>query len=202
MMMSTFAPREFVADAECALTHDAIRPYYKRATEYLLCGSDVFAMPYKQKLSGGLTLDNVERWAREAKIILQHRERLLRSEKIKLSLNSTVTAINLSEDGARVESLAVTTAEGVRTVRAKKFVLAMGGVETTRLLLHAQRQWPDHFGGADGPLGRYYMGHISGKIASIQFNDPAAAGDLDFKLDAGAYIRRRFMLTAESADAA
>jgi hypothetical protein len=156
----------------------------------------VFSIPYKRGLTGGLTLDGVERWSREPKVILEHRDRLLGSERIRLSLRSTVTGLNLSADGQRVESLAVSTPEGARTVKAQRFVLAMGGVETTRLLLHTQRRWPSHFGGAGGALGRYYMGHISGKIASIVFDDPGAIGDLDFKLDeSGAYHRRRFMLT-------
>ena len=193
-----FMQREFVADAEWPVTHDEIRPYYKRATEYLICGSDAFMVPYKRKLTDGLTLDGVERWARQARVILEHRERLLASEHIKLSLHSTVTALNFSADGARLEGLTVHTPDGVRRVRAKKIVLAMGGVETTRLLLHAQQHHPDKFGGVDGPLGRYYMGHISGKIASIQFDDPAAIHDLDFKLDGSAFYRRRFMLTAEA----
>ena len=73
-------------------------------------------------------------------------------------------------------------------VRARWVVLAMGGVETTRMLLSTQLHLR-HFGGVDGALGRYYMGHISGKIADIIFNDPAAAFDLDFKLDdCGAYL--------------
>jgi choline dehydrogenase-like flavoprotein len=191
-------PRAFVADAHWPVTHNAIRPYYKRATEYLLCGSDVFTVPYNRPVAHGLTLEGVERWASEARVVLRHREKILQSEHIKLGLNSTVTALDLSPDGTRVESLTVNTPDGIRTIKAKKFVLAMGGVETTRLLLHAQQRWPGHFGGADGPLGRYYMGHISGKIASIRFADPATADDLDFKLEGSAYYRRRFMLTAET----
>ena len=191
-------PRAYVADAYWPVTHNAIRPYYKRATEYLLCGSDVFTVPYKRPVAHGLTLDGVERWASEARVVLRHREKILQSEHIKLGLNSTVTALDLSPDGTRVESLTVNTPDGIRTIKAKKFVLAMGGVETARLLLHAQQRWPGHFGGADGPLGRYYMGHISGKIASIRFADPATADDLDFKLEGSAYYRRRFMLTAET----
>jgi len=189
-------PRAFVADAKWPLAQAEIEPYYARAAEYMLCGSDEFTVSYRRKLSNELTLDRVERWARESRVILEHRERLLQSERIRLSLNSTVTGVNFSADGKRVESLTVTTPEGVRTVRAKQFVLAMGGVETTRLLLHAQQGQPELFGGVDGPLGRYYMGHISGKIASIQFDDPAGIEDLDFKLDGGAFYRRRFMLTA------
>ena len=188
--------RDYVADARWPMGHDEIRPWYSKAAEYLLCGNDVFSIPYKRVLTGGLTLDFVERWAREPKVILQHRDRLLGSERIKLSLSSTVTGLNLSPDGQRVESLAVSTPDGACTVKARRMVLAMGGVESTRLLLHTQRHWPSHFGGAGGALGRYYMGHISGKIASIVFDDPASIGDLDFKLDeCGSYHRRRFMLT-------
>jgi choline dehydrogenase-like flavoprotein len=192
-------PRAFVADAHWPITHDEIRPWYRRAAEYLLCGSDRFDLPYKRKLSDGLTLDFVERWARESKVILEHRERLLASKHIRISLRSTVTRLNLSSDGSRLESLTVHTRQGTRIVKAKRIILAMGGVETTRLLLHTQQQSPATMGGVDGPLGRYYMGHISGKIASIVFDDPSMIADLDFKLDkTGAYLRRRFMLTTET----
>ena len=191
--------RDFVAEACWPIGHDEIRPWYARAAEYLLCGNDTFSIPYKRKLSGGLTLDFVERWARESKVILEHRDHLLGSERINLSLKSTVTGLNLSADGQRVESLDVSTPEGACTVKARRIVLAMGGVETTRLLLRTQQRWPGHFGGVDGPLGRYYMGHIAGKIASIVLNDPNSINDLDFKLDEnGAYRRRRFMLTADA----
>jgi hypothetical protein len=76
----------------------------------------------------------------------------------------------------------------------------MGGVETARFLLHVQQQWPHHFGGLDGPLGRYYMGHISGKIANVCFDQPSLSLDFDFVLDTGCgtYYRRRFMLAPEA----
>jgi choline dehydrogenase-like flavoprotein len=191
-------PRGFVFAPRWPVTQAEIEPYYTRAAEYLLCGSDAFAVPYRRALSHGLTLEGVERWASEARVILRHREKLLASEKIKISLQSTVTALNLSADGSAVESLALRTPDGERLVQARRFVLAMGGVESTRLLLAAQQRWPGHFGGVDGPLGRYYMGHISGKIASIQFDDSVTADDLDFKLDGSAHYRRRLMLTAET----
>ena len=191
--------RPFVADAHWPLTHDDIRPWYAPAAEYLTCGNDHFDIPYKRPLTGGLTLNFVERWARDSRVILAHREHLLASTKIKIALNTTVTAIHLSADGTQVESLAVNTPTGPANVRAGRFLLAIGGVETTRLLLATQRSWPTHFGGIDGPLGRFYMGHISGKIASIQLDKPGDIADLDFTLDgSGAFYRRRLMLTTES----
>lgn len=194
-----FLDRDFVPDAHWPLTHDDLRPWYARAAEYLTCGNDHFHIPYKRPLGDGLTLNFVERWARDSRVILAHREHLLASERIKISLNTTVTAIQLSDDGTRVESLSVTAPQGPAKIKAKRFVLAMGGVETTRLLLATQRQWPTHFGGVDGPLGRYYMGHISGKIASIVFNRPSDIAGLDFQLDgSGSFYRRRLMLTTEA----
>jgi len=191
--------RDFVRDAHWPVTADEIHPWYKSAAGYLLCGSDVFDIPYKRPLTHGLSLNFVERWARESRVILEHRARLLASERILLSLSTTVTDLHPSADGDRIESLAVQTPQGPTTVRAKRFILAMGGVETTRLLLATQRQWPTHFGGLDGPLGRFYMGHISGKIASIDFSNPADIADLDFILDSsGAFYRRRLMLTTQA----
>jgi choline dehydrogenase-like flavoprotein len=198
-----FAPRPFVADAQWPMTHDEIRPWYKPAAEYLLCGSDEVTYPYKRPLTGGMTVDPVERWARESRLILEHRQKLVASSRIHISLESTVTGMNLIPDAQQIESLIVHTPRGVVAVKAHKFIFAMGGVETTRVLLNMQRQYPAAFGGVDGPLGRYYMGHISGKIASIVFDDPKTIADLDFMLDphlAGppAFIRRRFMLTTQA----
>jgi choline dehydrogenase-like flavoprotein len=66
------------------------------------------------------------------------------------------------------------------------------------LLLQAQQRRPKLFGGPDGPLGRGYMGHISGKIADIVLADPASASIHDFFLDQGAFARRRLTLTTDA----
>lgn len=192
--------RDFVADAAWPISPDEVAPWYKGAAHYLLCGSEDFEIPYHRKLTHGLSLDSVERWARKSQVILEHRDRLIASDRIRLSLNTTVTGVNLTPDGEQVESLAVTTPNGPGIVKARVFVLAMGGVETTRLLLNVQRRWPLHFGGPEGALGRYYMGHISGKIANLILDHPCAQRDLDFALDLDgrAYYRRRFTLTAEA----
>jgi choline dehydrogenase-like flavoprotein len=195
-----FTPRDFVADANWPIGEEEIRPWYKGAATLLLCGSEDFLIPYRSTLTQGLLLNSVERWARDSRIISAHRSRLLGSERIQLSLNSTVTGINLSRDGQNVQSLVVSTPSGPCAIKARRFVLAMGGVETARFLLNVQLQWPRHFGGLDGPLGRYYMGHISGRISHLCFDHPSLGRDFDFLLDpgCGAYYRRRFTLAAET----
>jgi choline dehydrogenase-like flavoprotein len=194
-----FMPRDFVADALWPIGAKDIRASYEGAAKHLLCGSADFHVPYLRPLRDGLVADSVERWARDSRILLAHRKRLMDSERIQLSLNSTVTGMHVAQDGRTVESLAVTTRSGPCAVKARRFVLAMGGVETARFLLQVQQHWPHHFGGLDGPLGRYYMGHISGKIANICFDHASFWRDFDFVLDrgCGAFYRRRFTLDAE-----
>jgi choline dehydrogenase-like flavoprotein len=190
------AERPFVPESSWPITHEEIRPWYRQATEYTLCGGDRFTIPYERKLTDGLTLDFVERWATESKLILRHRHHLLDSPRIHLSLNSTITGLRLNAVGDGIEALEVATPLGPRLVRARQIVLAIGGVETTRLLLNVQERHPNLFGGIDGPLGRYYMGHISGKITSVVFHTPSDFADLDYKLDTNqSWFRRRFMLT-------
>jgi choline dehydrogenase-like flavoprotein len=143
-----------------------------------------------------VSVESLERWSIEPRLALVHRKRIERSERITLCLNSTVVDLDLGKNGHAVESVVVARPDGQSRVKAHTVILAGGGVETTRLLLAVQRRWPSHFGGTGGSLGRYYMGHISGKIANIVLNDPGAVADLDFQLDAtGVYVRRRFMLT-------
>lgn len=194
-----FAHRDFVAESNWPIGHKSISPWYKPAAKYLLCGNDHFLMPYARELREGLTLDWVERWATNSRIVEVHRDALARSSRIRICLRSTVTGLQLKSDGRSVEALEVTTPAGLRTVRARNFILATGGVETSRLLLWFQQKYPSHFGGVDGPLGRYYMGHLSGKIASLQLEEPERFRDFDFYRDAtGAFYRRRFLLTEET----
>jgi len=194
-----FAQRDFVADACWPIGHKAISPWYKLAAKYLLCGNDQFLMPYAREMREGLTLDWVERWATNSRIIEVHRDALVRSCRVRICLRSTVAGLKLATDGRSVEALEVATPAGRRMVRARNFILATGGVETNRLLLWFQQKYPSHFGGVDGPLGRYYMGHLSGKIASLQLEDPESFRDFDFYRDgSGAFYRRRFLLTEET----
>ena len=60
------------------------------------------------------------------------------------------------------------------TVTAKRFVLAAGGVEVPRLLLSSNRQIPQGIGNQHDLVGRYFMTHISGVVATAHLCvDPA-----------------------------
>ena len=93
----------------------------------------------------------------------------------------------------------VASGDNRRLVTAHHYVLAGGGIECARLLLHAQTNWPRKFGGVDGPLGRFYQGHIFGRIADIVFTDGSIGGSFDyFQDEEGFYTRRRITIDAET----
>jgi choline dehydrogenase-like flavoprotein len=191
-----FQERPFVPNSSWPIGHDEITPWYGKAAEYLLCGDDTFQLPDPCKLGDDVTAAFIERWSTQPRLMLVHLEHIRQSKRITVCLNSTVVDLDLGADGSAAERVLGAAPTGRFSVTAREVVLAGGGVETTRLLLAVQRRWPNRFGGIDGPLGRYYMGHISGKIASIAFTDPDRIRDFDFAIDStGAYIRRRFVLT-------
>lgn len=176
-----------------------IEPYYGRACEYANCGSPVFAEPVPdlhvedQRFS----FDSLERWSNKPSFQKAHVKRLRGLKSVDIRLNATVVDVIFERD--RAVALIVVRPDGTRqTVPVKQLVIAAGGVETTRLLLSLQRSHPAKFGGFDGPLGRYYMGHVIGEIADVTFSSDAIDSALDFHIADGSYVRRRFVPSESS----
>ncbi|WP_295584304.1 FAD-dependent oxidoreductase [uncultured Lamprocystis sp.] len=83
----------------------------------------------------------------------------------------TVTGLRLNESGVRLTALraAPSTGGAAHEVRAGRFILAMGGIENTRLLLlglldNPQARYPRE------PLGRYFMDHPRALYGKIRLN--------------------------------
>src|SRR5262249_18715498 len=143
--------------------------------------------------------DRVLRIANRAYLGRAYRKRIAKSKRIYLCLGKSITDLVLDVGGERVVGLK---ASGhpleEPNLRARGYVLACGGLRSTCLLLALQAEWPQHFGGTDGPLGRYYMGHLAGEIATIVFNAPGEASEFLIRPDAeGVFALRQFLVKAE-----
>lgn len=81
-------------------------------------------------------------------------------ESFTLFTGATATALNSENDGS-MQSVTVQSVAGPsKTVRAKRYVVACGAVETTRLLLLSKsEQYPDGVGNQSDHVGRYFMEH-------------------------------------------
>lgn len=195
-----FEPRDYVDGSGWPLSEADVSPWEAAAAAHLDCGVPTFRSSCPDWAGlGEVSLSQLERWARQPKLAGGLGATVTAHPGISVLCEATVTDIALDPAGTGVTELLVRHRGRTLPARALSFVLAGGGLETTRLLLSVQRRLPTHFGGADGPLGRYYMGHLTGSIANIQLTDPADIRDLDFRLDDhNVYVRRRFSFSADS----
>jgi len=84
------------------------------------------------------------------------------------------------------------------TVTARMVVIAAGAQETTRLLLKNSQVFQNR-GGPPAALGKYYQGHVSGKIASVRFHGHPKKTEYGFlRTPDGVYVRRRLQLSTEA----
>lgn len=187
-----FEQRDHVPNSGWPIAHDQIWPWYATAADYLDCG--VIDLCEIEPASP----ERLEYFARQMKRGFDLRARVAAQPRIDLILGAPVTRIELAPARNSVTAVVAAT-DPSRRIAARGFVLACGGLETTRLLLAAQRQHTSLFGGPEGALGRYYAGHFEGSIADVVFNDPAMIQKFDYLLaESGAYCRRVFTIPAET----
>ncbi|ETX12936.1 hypothetical protein OCH239_15260 [Roseivivax halodurans JCM 10272] len=108
---------------------------------------------------------------------------LISAEAVALNWQGTsVVGVMLRHDGA------------IRHIRARHVVLTGGGLPSAQLLLAEAARHPGRLSGA-AQLGRGYMGHLTGSIATLSFHDPIRARDFAYAIDATGTPWRRRLLT-------
>lgn len=192
-----FEPRPHIDFVGWPISHKDVERYHGEAAELIGCGSARFDLPMQLEWADEdpeIDLRRVERWCDEPQVGRRLRKGGL-PPTLDVLLDATVVDLELDTRESSIAALRVVSGGQQARVVAHAYVLACGGLETTRLLLHAQARKRDLFGGVDGPLGRFYMGHMSGKVARIRFKQPAMGRAFAYTLADGGICRRRIMLT-------
>lgn len=179
-------------DSAWPISADTLTPYLAPALHLLGAGQAVFhAPPAVQPQNPAFVLDRLERWTNQPRIHLPHMEQISKSALLHLALGVSVTGMERGETGS-IQALNLWIDGTTAQLPVRDVVLAAGGVAATRLLLAMQAQTPALFGGVDGPLGRFYMGHVNGQIADITVTNLGFHNDFDYHVDGhGSYVRRR-----------
>jgi len=167
--------RPHVPYSNWPIQRNEIEPFYSAAAQALNCISDLDVDGSDLESVGSEIAPSVALISVKPNVAISNFEHFTKSRTITVCLHSPVIDINLNDTGTEVRSVTVANGDQSRIVRAPCFVIAAGGLRTTQLLLKAQRLWPRHFGGEDGPLGRFYMGHLNGYISTIHFSEAAEA---------------------------
>lgn len=180
-----------------------------KASEYFECGSPEFNLHTLQGISASRIAENfqesditdtvLERWSKPTRFGRRYRKALQSLPHVTLLEGYEARTFSDPDGDGIVSSLSIRncyTKENCQVV-ARRFVLSAGTQETTRLLLRNKNLFKN-LSMVPTSLGKYYQGHLSGKIASVQFYGDPRKTDYGFKREIdGTYVRRRFQFTSD-----
>ncbi|WP_035663307.1 GMC oxidoreductase [Bradyrhizobium sp. Ec3.3] len=194
-----FEDRSYAAGTQWPISYDEIRIWHPKVAEFFGCGSGEFEKdPGIWSGLGEVSARGLERWTPTPNLNRTFIERVRQSDSITLLLGATLTDIELAADKTRIRTLTLADRGKTKKLDVQACVLACGGLETTRIMLVANRKYPTLFQHSKSVLGRFYMGHISGKIADVVLDNPASIAELDFFKENDHFARRRFTLQEDT----
>src|SRR5207248_6833898 len=122
---------------------------------------------------GDLQASNLERWSLPTNFGREYRQSLKRSARVRVLTGLTCTEVVCPAGVPKVEHLECRSLDGRRIrIRSHGYVIACGGLESTRLLLASRGPNGGPPGDHSDHLGSWYMGHVEGVIANVKFFTP------------------------------
>lgn len=178
--------RDWVAHSGWPIGYEELEKYYPRACEVLhLPAFEAFE---ESAAIRGLSQDEaalfgsdelqptVALWATRPLRFGKVNRRLLKaSRNVTTYLHANALELVASPSGTRVNSLSVGTLAGRRlTVRARRYVLACGGLESARLLLVSRSQHPNGMGNSHDVVGRFFQDHPRVILGRVRLARPVS----------------------------
>ena len=203
-----FEKRPYVPDSGWPISEKDMHNSVAKAHEYLDLGPLSYSaresFPAKEQLpddsdSSDVTLDGIWRFSLPTNTWAKYRDFLKSSPKVEVLINASCTGIIPSESGNHVESLKITSSPNCSfTVHAKNYVLCMGALEITRLLLAANSIQKQGIGNDHGLVGRFYISHLNGNAGTIEFKTQFANYFWRYVQVDDVYCQRVLRLTHEA----
>ena len=203
-----FEHRPHVPDADWPFGLSELSPYYSRAHEHLDIGTnpsfdvkEVLPDEPPQLIEGfaseAVETHKVEKWSLPTNLGKKYKKELDRSPNVTVLMDAHLIEAQTNEANEELQQLRCVAGDSRRfNCVANQYVFAMGGLETTRHLLHlignpGTTEPNDH-------LGRYFMTHLSGAIAEVSI-DPSVEVINRYETDReGVYCRRRIQISQEA----
>jgi len=205
-----FETREWMDHSGWPISYADVRKYYPAANT--LCEAGECEYDARLAVAGGMQpllrgftprhfdVNGIERFSCPTDFGRRYQARLHAAVNVRVLLRATVTRLRASRDGSRIERLEVRNNKDLGfSVVADQFVLAMGGIETPRLLLTSDDVHVGGIGNANDLVGRFYMSHIAGTVGRLQVAGPCDRVWHGYDVAAdGTYCRRRISLRPDA----
>lgn len=139
------------------------------------------------------------RWCPVTNFARLHADALTSDPNIQVFLHAAVRTLEFEPDGETLHAVrAVTPGREPVTFFAKRFVLAVGGIETNRLLLQPDLSTGPAPWARTGLLGRNFQDHISCYVATVADGSLAAARYFDYVAAGGFKYHAKIKLRPET----
>jgi len=171
--------RDWVPNSGWPITYSELQHYYSKARKILKLPSygafentilqSRMSRSERTLFNNDDLKPNVSLWAKKPlRFGATYKSNLKKSRNVTVYLNANVTDVALRVGGNSAAEIQWTTLSGNRArVRAKRFVLACGGLENARLLLVSRSLQPNGIGNQFDLVGRFFMDHpraVYGKV--------------------------------------
>jgi choline dehydrogenase-like flavoprotein len=173
-----FLARSWIPYSGWPIRRADLEPFYPRAHELLELGPFGYQPEWLEPAGGLLPLsdqlvDRVFRFSAPPTYFGEtYRAELQAASNVDIWLHANLVDIELDVDG-NVEAFVVRNLEGRQgRVRARAFVLALGGIENARILLSCDRAVPGGIGNQHDLVGRFFMEHPGGVLGHAVLTTP------------------------------
>jgi choline dehydrogenase-like flavoprotein len=176
-----FEKRDYIPHSGWPFGAEEMAPYYRRAQE--ICQLGPFTYDPSAWTGGGPGPLEFGADARIHTLVFQnspptrfgtvYRDDLDKAQSVAVYLNANVTDIEITDNANEVTRLRVACLKGPGFwVKARRYVLAAGGIENPRLLLNADKVEKNGLGNQNDLVGRFFMDHPNlRKTANIVFTE-------------------------------
>lgn len=213
-----FKEREWVPMSGWPFSLDDLEPYYRRAHPILDLGEYNYSVDYWDRQREEFSPFPFDESAVQTKVFKKsaptrfeqkYRTEIAQTENLTLWTHANVTEIQTPRNGFQVTGLRVQCLNGKEhQVRARKYILACGGLENPRLLLNSNQEYSDGLGNENGLVGRYFMEHPHVPSANLDLTKSPSdgyrtglqgAGDPFYLLSISPHLQRKQRLLNYSA---
>lgn len=198
-----FKKRQYVPLSGWPFARSTLQPFYERAQSLVEAGvfdySALTALQDGDGLIAGfndpdMISESLERFSPPTNFWKRYRRELAKSAAVIVIKHATCLRLSGDQTVAKLECVSL--GYNRFKVRPRFIVLAVGGLETVRLMAHSG------YGNHSGMLGRTYMCHIEAALGQLCLSPASRGVQFGFERTRdGVYCRRRFTLRAEKQDA-
>ncbi len=167
--------RDWVDDSGWPFSYEELEPYYVQAEEYTKVGKDGYHFGFWQEKFNSTDMFPKPSLFNSAvsksplyptQFYREYGDKLKHAKNIRIIKNANVINIKYNSETQTVKSTIFRSLKNRQhQVDASTFIMCLGGIENTRMLLTFNENYDDKLGNQHGNVGRYFMEHPTVRAA-------------------------------------